>query len=823
MWGYCGVGEEYLTGGVCGPSQGNQACPSGTCCSKYGFCGSSLEHCDVSQGCQSGYGQCGLSGSSNDALLVEPWPQWTPFNGKYLNGCPLAGRNIALTFDDGPSWLTPKVLDELASRNMKATFFINAENATKDARLGPFIHRAFVEGHLIASHSYSHPDLTTLTREEVREQLLKNGEKIAQLIGVFPRFFRPPFGNINTVVMEEAAALDSEVVLWNWDSNDWKFEGSSPEAAAEALQRYYSQLVSKANGNILVLNHDRVDNTVNAIGSVLDIIKNAGFTTQTVASCYGREGYRPWATPTSWKPPSTKPAELARRFAPIFRFHPKEKYWPISPGDYFSHFQGNLVSVPEQTRCCYQTEDEALRQALLTHCYGPINVMFAGDNECLFEDRVEQKAFIAGERLKYYTDWVHGDPNPANWRVHTLVQEANENVIHIQYWMFYAFNFIPELIDIPFVRSYDHNADLVSVIVTINKHTHEPLLISLNQHGNYITWPFDPAGMIQLRGEHPIVYVSEGNHEHYEKPGKFHSFSDFVVDTIATDHCADGGLEWDSKQTLYTAIYIPLGQDLKDVLRRSSAYWMAIGFKFGGFYRVGKHVQGHGGYEVLAHDQEMGVRPIAYQQDFSTILKKRMPNIESANSSSNSTYVSTSNSTFANLWRCGSYVESNESVCGPDCGKCPQPGGSNVVTECGPLRMDTDFVGHDLTSFKDPDAEACCSLCRSVKGCTAFTWSNYEGGTCWLKSEVTEVSAVAGVKSAVITRQCSTLLFGYDLVGTDIGSARSAKPEDCCSLCNARNGCKSFSWNSYNNGTCWLKSGDGREKIAAASAVSGVL
>lgn len=161
-------------------------------------------------------------------------------------------------------------------------------------------------GHLVASHSYSHPDLTTLTREQVREQLVKNGERIAQIIGVFPRFFRPPFGNINSIVMEEgeccldsryticssrrgpiAAALDSEVVLWNWDSNDWTFEGSTLQAAGEALQSYYTQLVSKANGNVLVLNHDRVDNTANAIGRILDIIKNAGFTTQTVASCYG--------------------------------------------------------------------------------------------------------------------------------------------------------------------------------------------------------------------------------------------------------------------------------------------------------------------------------------------------------------------------------------------------------------------------------------------------------------------------------------------------------------------------------------------------------
>lgn len=100
-----GIGEQYLTGALCGPTNGNQKCPYNTCCSKYGYCGSSSEHCRSSQGCQAGFGQvigveivhlmtltcmqCGLPGASNEAVPVEPWPQWTPFNGRYLNGCPL--------------------------------------------------------------------------------------------------------------------------------------------------------------------------------------------------------------------------------------------------------------------------------------------------------------------------------------------------------------------------------------------------------------------------------------------------------------------------------------------------------------------------------------------------------------------------------------------------------------------------------------------------------------------------------------------------------------------------------------------------------------
>lgn len=230
------------------------------------------------------------------------------------------------------------------------------------------------------------------------------------------------------------------------------------------------------------------------------------------------------------------------------------------------------------------------------------------------------------------------------------------------------------------------------------------------------------------------------------------------------------------------------------------------------------------GVHLLIFDKEIGVRPVAYQQDFSQIIPP-MTGVESANSSTNSSpYVSTSNSTFANVWQCGSYIESNESVCGPNCGPCAQPAANkSLVDVCRPMQTNVDFVGQDLAAYRSSDPEECCDICKAVKGCTAFTWSNFESGTCWLKSQVVEVKTTTGVKSAVMTRQCTTLLLGYDLVGTDIGSASSSKPEDCCSLCNARIGCKSFTWSSYNNGTCWLKSGDGGQRSPSAAVVSGIL
>src|SRR6186713_1076398 len=111
-----------------------------------------------------------------------------------FNSVHVDGPFIALTFDDGPNaTLTPKLLDLLAARHLKATFFVVGQNAADHPEI---LKRAVREGHEIANHSWSHPNLGKMSDEAVRRELRRTDETINAAIGVRPTLFRPPYGSI---------------------------------------------------------------------------------------------------------------------------------------------------------------------------------------------------------------------------------------------------------------------------------------------------------------------------------------------------------------------------------------------------------------------------------------------------------------------------------------------------------------------------------------------------------------------------------------------------------------------------------------------------
>src|SRR5688572_16837939 len=110
---------------------------------------------------------------------------------------PCSGGVVALTFDDGPRPETNAILDALKLHRLKATFFLIGLNV----RAYPEIARRIVrEGHHIGNHTWSHPDLTTMTAAAINQELRWTNSIIAQVTGVTPRFARPPYGSTNTSV-----------------------------------------------------------------------------------------------------------------------------------------------------------------------------------------------------------------------------------------------------------------------------------------------------------------------------------------------------------------------------------------------------------------------------------------------------------------------------------------------------------------------------------------------------------------------------------------------------------------------------------------------
>ncbi|MBO3746956.1 polysaccharide deacetylase family protein [Streptosporangiaceae bacterium NEAU-GS5] len=124
---------------------------------------------------------------------------------------------VALTFDDGPGPDTPRVLDLLRERQVRATFFVVGQDAAAHPDL---LRRMRDEGHLIANHTWSHQDLTTLPGSRTYDQITRAQEAIGAVVGQTPTLLRPPYGAIDPDVAEVAAELGMAIVQWNAEAGE---------------------------------------------------------------------------------------------------------------------------------------------------------------------------------------------------------------------------------------------------------------------------------------------------------------------------------------------------------------------------------------------------------------------------------------------------------------------------------------------------------------------------------------------------------------------------------------------------------------------------
>ena len=131
-------------------------------------------------------------------------------------------KEIALTFDDGPHPKeTAKILDILKKYNAKATFFV----VGKHVKWYPdSVIRASKEGHEIGNHTFTHPDISTLSNEQLKTEIKNCEDIIIEKTGKKPVLFRPPFGNYNERCLKELSQdLGYTVVLWSGvDAKDWR-------------------------------------------------------------------------------------------------------------------------------------------------------------------------------------------------------------------------------------------------------------------------------------------------------------------------------------------------------------------------------------------------------------------------------------------------------------------------------------------------------------------------------------------------------------------------------------------------------------------------
>ncbi|KAI1134893.1 carbohydrate esterase family 4 protein [Hypoxylon sp. FL0543] len=215
--------------------------------------------------------------------------------GQAIFTCANPGQ-VALTFDDGPSYWTIPILDELAQHNAKATFFITGNNLNRGRRINDestdwpeVIFEMYARGHQLASHTWTHKHLEQIGHRGVFEEMVYNELASYDTFGRVPTYMRPPYGVWrDKEVNEDIDVLGYHIIMYNIDTKDYMHNDRD---AIQASVDIFNDAVSEGgNGSYIVLMHDIHKWTaLKLLPAVLETIEQRGYKAVTVGECLNDE------------------------------------------------------------------------------------------------------------------------------------------------------------------------------------------------------------------------------------------------------------------------------------------------------------------------------------------------------------------------------------------------------------------------------------------------------------------------------------------------------------------------------------------------------
>ena len=187
-------------------------------------------------------------------------------------------RAIALTFDDGPSPATPRILDILASYNIPATFFQCGENVLR----APELSRAVCDGpHEIGNHSHTHPNFALRRPPYIVGEFLRAQRAIAEATSRTPALMRPPFGVRWFGFREMQARLGLMGVMWCVIGLDWKL--AAPRIAERVLSRARDGAIICLHDGRGTLKDPDARPTIEAVRRIVPALLEKGYHFETVS------------------------------------------------------------------------------------------------------------------------------------------------------------------------------------------------------------------------------------------------------------------------------------------------------------------------------------------------------------------------------------------------------------------------------------------------------------------------------------------------------------------------------------------------------------
>ncbi len=190
-------------------------------------------------------------------------------------------KQIAISFD--AAWGnddTQTLIDILKEYNVPATFFVVGSWVDKYPESVEALDKA---GHQIQNHSNSHPYMTKLSLEQMKNEIETCNEKIKSITGKCPTLFRPPYGDYDNCVVEAVENERMHAIQWSVDSLDWK-DSATPDSICK-------RVTSKVTNGSIVLFHNDADHTPEALPTILKCLKDEGYEFVFISDLIYKENY----------------------------------------------------------------------------------------------------------------------------------------------------------------------------------------------------------------------------------------------------------------------------------------------------------------------------------------------------------------------------------------------------------------------------------------------------------------------------------------------------------------------------------------------------
>ncbi|KAJ9063922.1 hypothetical protein DSO57_1035838 [Entomophthora muscae] len=296
------IAAQFSSDNRCGTQNKGLMCdpqgPYGGCCSKFGYCGSSSVYCAVDNGCQSGCNNgtvaapaeavkgCGDGFCDVRSETCNSCPKDCGVcQLQYLDKCIIPGQ-VALTFDDGPDQYANQLMAIANQLNVKLTMFVIG-NKLKNPTYQRYLKKYHAAGHTIASHTYSHPFITKLTDDQLREEMSKTDDAIHKIIGVRPIFMRNPYSDSNQRTMALLESMGYKSIFTSLDTEDTVFGVTEPS-------RIITNTIQglKADPKLtpyVITQHETYKSSVSSLPRIVAEIHKRRYTIVSIEKCFGTD------------------------------------------------------------------------------------------------------------------------------------------------------------------------------------------------------------------------------------------------------------------------------------------------------------------------------------------------------------------------------------------------------------------------------------------------------------------------------------------------------------------------------------------------------